>query len=222
MDIASTAAAGASSTQQSRQSISSTYDSFLTLLTTQLKYQDPASPMDTNEFTNQLVGFSQVEQGIQTNERLDTLIGLQGSNQIAFASSLSGKYVELQGNAGHLEEDGTLTFGYRLPSQASETTINIMNEAGVIVYSTGGKTDAGSHSLDWDGTRSDGGQAVPGTYRIQVVANDTADQPMSVTTSTEQLVTGVSLATGDITLEVGRQTVSLANILAIRESKTTS
>lgn len=222
MDIASTVAAGNSSTQQSRSSISETYDSFLSLLTTQLKYQDPTSPMETNEFTNQLIGFSQVEQGIQTNERLDTLIGLQGSNQISFASSLSGKYVELEGNAGTLAQDDTLTFGYRLPTQAAETTINIMNEAGVIVYSTSGKTDAGSHSLDWDGTRSDGGEAVPGTYRIQVVATDAAEQPIQVTTSTEQLVTGVSLATGDITLEIGDHTVSLANILAIRESKTTN
>ena len=58
-------------------SLAETFDTLLTLLTTQLQYQDPLDPMDTNEFTSQLVEFTGVEQAISTNKKLDQLISLQ-------------------------------------------------------------------------------------------------------------------------------------------------
>src|SRR3546814_6821516 len=54
-------------------SLADTFDTFLTLLTTQLKHQDPLNPMDTNEFTSQLVEFTNVEQAMLTNKKLDSL-----------------------------------------------------------------------------------------------------------------------------------------------------
>ena len=57
------------------------YNSFLKLLTTQMQNQDPLSPMELTEFTNQLVQFSQVEQQISQNSKMDKLIGLQNNNQ---------------------------------------------------------------------------------------------------------------------------------------------
>src|SRR3546814_13205019 len=113
MEVNPTSTGGATGTTQTpsaSDSISATFDSFLTLLTTQLRYQDPISPMDTNEFTSQLVQFSQVEQSIQQNDNLETLIALQGANQIAFAASLTGKNVEIAGDALELEEGESLTY----------------------------------------------------------------------------------------------------------------
>ena len=55
-------------------------DNFLTILTTQLQYQDPLSPMETSEFTNQLVMFTGVEQQVQQNQNLEKLIALQSNN----------------------------------------------------------------------------------------------------------------------------------------------
>ena len=65
-----------SSSQQASNQLSADMNTFLTLLTTQLKYQDPLDPMDTAEFTNQLVQYSSVEQAIQTNSKLETLLNL--------------------------------------------------------------------------------------------------------------------------------------------------
>src|SRR5436305_350324 len=79
-------------------SIGKTFDQFLTLLTTQLKNQDPLSPTDSSQFTSQLVQFSQVEQAIDTNTKLDTLIATNQSNQLLQASTFLGHDVEAAGN----------------------------------------------------------------------------------------------------------------------------
>ena len=67
-------------TNSSSVGLASDFNQFLILLTTQLQHQDPLSPMDTTEFTNQLVAFSGVEQQINTNQKLDSLVSLQLGN----------------------------------------------------------------------------------------------------------------------------------------------
>lgn len=219
MEVNNTTAGGGAGAGGSanRASLNQTFDSFLSLLTTQLKYQDPISPMDTNEFTSQLVQFSQVEQSIQQNENLETLIALQGANQIAFASSLSGKDVEVAGNAMRLGETGDIAYRYSLSTDSATTQINIMNEDGTIVFSTEGRTAAGEYDFNWDGMTADGERAPEGTYRIQVVAKDAAGEALDTATSIIANVKGVELSGGEIALDVGDFTVLLGNVMAIRE-----
>src|SRR3546814_13785327 len=78
-------------------SLAETFDTFLTLLTTQLQHQDPLNPMDTNEFTSQLVEFTGVEQAISTNQKLDALIGLQADRQLNDAVGYIDKLVGADG-----------------------------------------------------------------------------------------------------------------------------
>src|SRR3546814_16490832 len=115
--------------------------------------------MDTNEFTSQLVQFSQVEQSIQQNDNLETLIALQGANQIAFAASLTGKNVEIAGDALDLEEGESLTYGYSIPPSANTEQINVLAEYDRICFSQRGQTAAGHHSCGWDGKPTDDQQA---------------------------------------------------------------
>ena len=67
------------------------YDNFLQLLIAQMKNQDPTDPMDASEQVAQLATFSQVEQTIQTNTKLDTLLA---NSSLTQASSYVGKYME--------------------------------------------------------------------------------------------------------------------------------
>src|SRR5262245_29800369 len=90
------------------------FDQFLALLTTQLKNQDPLSPMDSSEFTNQLVQFAGVEQQIATNKNLESLVTLQKSSQVMGALELMGKKVEVSGTTVPLQ-DKSATFVYTLP-----------------------------------------------------------------------------------------------------------
>ena len=79
------------STSSSTQKATLNYDNFLQLLIAQMKNQDPTDPMDASEQVAQLATFSQVEQTIQTNTKLDTLLA---SSSLTQASSYVGKYME--------------------------------------------------------------------------------------------------------------------------------
>src|SRR6478672_8456979 len=82
---AGTTATGSSSGTQDTAMIASNFTTFLQLLTTQLKNQNPMDPLDTNQFTQQLVQFAQVEQQMKSNTQLQTLISLQQSAQATTA-----------------------------------------------------------------------------------------------------------------------------------------
>src|SRR5689334_24284869 len=97
---ASSTPTGATNQPDAMKQLSGNFSTFLTLLTTQLKNQDPTSPMDSNQFTQQLVMYSQVEQQISTNDNLKTLISQGTSNAAAMTSGYLGKKVSvLNGNA---------------------------------------------------------------------------------------------------------------------------
>ncbi|MGB1540522.1 MAG: flagellar hook assembly protein FlgD, partial [Rickettsiales bacterium] len=89
-----------SKANQARSKLSGDFDTFLLLLTTQLQNQDPIEPLDTNEFTAQLVQFANVEQAIDTNSNLETMISMQQGTQINNAVNYIGNFVEAKGNSG--------------------------------------------------------------------------------------------------------------------------
>lgn len=127
------------SSNSSRQTLSADMNTFLTLLTTQLKYQDPLDPMDTAEFTNQLVQYSNVEQSIQTNEKLDTLLSLNIANLGAQAVSYIGKTVQVLGDVMPLE-NGKAKATYTLDKDVTSVIVTVKDMNGKVVYSEQGKS----------------------------------------------------------------------------------
>lgn len=220
MDIgALTNAAGTgTSSADSRTSISDTFDTFLTLLTTQLQYQDPIDPLNTDEFTNQLVQFSQVEQQIASNDKLDALLNQSGFNQISFAASLTGKAAEVLGSDLAFDGQTPIAYGYELPPGATSATLNIRDERGAIVYSTSAQTTTGRHPFTWDGQGLDGSASPAGTYSISVTGPDSAGNTIFASTSVVRLVTGVDLSGNAILVETADGSFDLNDILAIRDA----
>lgn len=220
MDIgALTNAAGTStSSADARSSISDTFDTFLILLTTQLQYQDPIDPLNTGEFTNQLVQFSQVEQQIASNDKLDALLNQSGFNQISFAASLTGKAAEVRGSDLAFDGRTPIAFGYDMPPSATSATISIRNERGTVVYSTGADVTAGRHPFTWDGQSLDGSTAPTGTYSISVTGPDSEGNSIFASTSVVRLVTGVDLSGNAILVETAEGSFDLNDILAIRDA----
>src|SRR5215468_12531093 len=104
--IAPTTAAAATAPSAAQQQLAGNFDTFLTLLTTQLQNQDPLSPMDSNEFTQQLVMFSQVEQQINTNDNLQSLIALNLSQNANSAVNYIGRSVVMTNGEGALQSNG--------------------------------------------------------------------------------------------------------------------
>ncbi|OAN48181.1 flagellar hook capping protein [Paramagnetospirillum marisnigri] len=203
---AAASAAAASSTSKStaaKATLGTNFNTFLNMLTTQLKHQDPLSPMDSTQFTNQLVQFSSVEQQINANSNLEKLISLQTATQTAQAIAYVGQTVEVAGSTLPMQ-GGTAPFSYTLDGNASSVEIQIKNSSGNVVFKTNGDTASGRHDLKWDGTNSSGEAQGDGLYTIAVVAKDKEGKAMAASTTVTGLVTKLTNdATNGATLELG-------------------
>ncbi len=197
------------------QTLAGNFDTFLTLLTTQLKNQDPLSPMDSNQFTQQLVQFSQVEQQINTNDNLKTLIG-QGSNQTgSYAVSYLGKEVSVTNGNAPLS-GGKAEWRYNLGATAAQSVLTVTNASGQVVYTGAGETASGNHSFDWDGKGSNGNQLPDGTYKLTVSAAAADGSTVTSLVASTGTVTEVDMTSGTPQLMIGPMSISLGDVSAVQ------
>jgi len=202
----------ASSSPDSNQ-LSGNFNEFLKLLTTQLQHQDPLSPLDANQFTQELVQFSSVEQQIQTNDSLKTLISLQQNAQLTSALAFLGHTVTVNGSVAQLT-NGTAGWSYNA-GKPGVAAINISDSTGKLVYSTKQPIDAGQQTFTWDGTTTNGNRLTSGTFSISITATDANGQPISVATQTQGKVSGVDVSVSPPALIVNGQSYPLSQILEI-------
>ena len=202
---------------QSAQSLEEDLNRFLTLLTTQLQYQDPLDPMDATEFTSQLVQFASVEQQIYQNSNLEKLLNLEETSQLASMVDFIDRVVEVEGQ-GLVMENSAAKFTYNIPSGTSNSKITISYASGLQVLTLDGETELGVHSYEWDG-KGNGGQQLPdGLYHVQVTAFDAKDNILDVLHTTFGRVTGAGVINGDTTLFMGPLRSSLQDILSVEEA----
>ncbi len=201
-----------SQTAVAQASLAEDFTQFLTLLTVQLQNQDPMSPMDSSEFTNQLVAFTQVEQSINTNEKLDNLVALGISDGLSSAQSYVGNEVSYV-SSEFFFDGSPQEMRYSLPAEAETATMRIYNESGSVVYEEEVDKSVGAHEISWNGSLSGGGIANDGTYEIVIDALDQNGDAIESTTVVTGLVEGVESQNGQIFLLVGERAVSLSNVL---------
>jgi flagellar basal-body rod modification protein FlgD len=202
-------------TGDSMAQLSGNFDTFLTLLTTQLKNQDPTSPMDSNQFTQQLVQFSQVEQQINTNTNLNTLI-TQGQTQASsMATTYLGKTVTVNNGQASLTS-GTATWNYTLGTDAASTALTVTDANNKIVYTGAGETGSGAHSFSWNGQDNNGNTLSDGIYTLTAasLANDGSTVTTSV--STKGVVNEVDMTSGTPQLKIGSLSVGLGSIAQVQ------
>lgn len=190
---------------QSANQLNETYDDFLRLLTTQLQYQDPLNPADSTEFTNQLVQFSQVEQQISMNQKLDSLLALGGSQGVTAALGYIGLEATYEGTGIAFDGQTPAKIDFDLPRAAKQAELLIRDDAGTILYRGPAPSESGVHSITWDGKTTGGRDVDPGAYRVEIAAVDTEDNPISVTTQLTAKIVGVETqADGSIALSLGQ------------------
>lgn len=184
-----------SSADAAQQTLADEFDEFLLLLTTQLQNQDPTEPLDTNEFTQQLVQFTGVEQSVEVNKNLETLISLNSSQQTDSAVSYIGQFVETDGNTGFLS-NGIGSFSYDLPAGAATASITILDSVGRPVHTETVEAAAGDYNYNWDGISSFDGTTLPdGTYSFGLALRNAAGEVVEgAQTYTAGVVTSVSLS----------------------------
>ena len=199
---------------QSTSALADNFETFLTLLTTQLQNQDPLEPLDTNEFTEQLVQFSSVEQAIQTNSNLESLLALTQATTAGTAVSYLGKTITALGDTTQLQ-GGLAQWSYDLDGPADQTSLLVLDATGKVVFTGSGELTAGKHDFIWDGNDNAGNPLPDGDYTLQVAPIDENGDPVSVSTTVKGLVDGVDFTGAQPLLKVGSVNYALAEILTL-------
>jgi flagellar basal-body rod modification protein FlgD len=196
------------------QQIAGNFQTFLQLLTTQLQNQNPLDPLDTNQFTQQLVQFAGVEQQLNTNSSLQTLVSLQQTAQSTQALQFVGKTAVVNGSTNSLA-NSTATWDLNVPSN-SNVTLSIANSAGQTVFTGTYSANAGNNQpFTWNGRGNDGTQWPDGQYTLSATAADASGNSVGVTTQIQGVVSSVDLTQSPPLLTIAGQTYTVNQIQRI-------
>ena len=209
-----------SKTDAAIDSLNDTYNNFLLLLTKQLQNQDPLNPMDTAQFTQQLVGFSQVEQQIASNKSLEKLINLQSSTNAFNAVSFLGNEVAVDSDRVSLK-DGKAKFQYEIEHSAGQAVLSVYDLRGQVVLVQEANKGVGSYNVDWNGKDAFGNQLPDGEYRVAVSYADEQGKTYSANITSFGTVDSAEIADGEVKLFVGTIGYSLDQILKVTKPAAT-
>ena len=200
------------------KTIASNFDQFLQLLTTQLKNQNPLDPLDTNQFTQQLVEFSGVEQQLKTNDFLASLVTSNSNTTNSNAVGYIGKTVTASGTRSELV-NGQAQWQFNV-KDTSTVTVTIKDANGNNVYSEQGAMQAGTGTFTWDGLDNQGNAKPPGSYTISMQAVSAEGKTVNVSTETTGIVTGVDFTGSEPVLLVGQARLNLSGVTAVKQTPT--
>lgn len=189
-------------------------EDFLTLLVTELQYQDPTAPMDNVEMVNQLTQYSQLDELAAMNEKLDDF-----SDTITAMSAVSGlnylnKAVEADGNTVVVSDGDVTTLYYTLDQDAALLTVNVFDSEGTLVDTASAtEIETGVYSFTWDATDYNGNAVDDDTYTVVLSAENSDGESFDVSTTTTGIVSGVTTTDDGVilTLSDGR-TVNMADV----------
>lgn len=190
------------------------FDDFLVLLTTQLQNQDPLDPMDSGEFTQQLVSFTGVEQQIQANQNLELLANLSRLQNLASSASYLGTDALTIRDVG--DHNGTgIKWQYQNTAVTDVLTLEVRDSTGDLVYSENGETRLGTHQFNWDGRDETGNLIEDGTYSLEIVAANSNGDKLSPNIFVQETITAVDTSGFEPVFTVGPNEVGQTEILEL-------
>ena len=207
-----TSAAAPSATGSAQTSLTNNYNDFLKLLMTQLQNQDPTSPMDTNQFTSQLVQYSSVEQQIATNTSLTQLIQLTQGGEVLQASSLVGKPVTVTSDHIALQDGkGAVQFN---TTSAEPVSIGIYSDAGAKLRDAVVSSQPGQNTWSWDGKDNGGNAVADGAYRT-IVSGQAGDTAQDLPFTVSGTATGVQKSGNTLQVALGALKVDMSAVQSL-------
>ena len=206
-----------STTSDAQSALIGDYDTFLKILTAQLENQDPTAPVDASEFTQQLVQYSQVEQQIATNDKLDDVLTALNSNGITPLLSYIGQYTESKTKDELVVQNGNALLAYTLPSEAQVVTLSVQDEKGDVIATVNSPTEKGLNRISWDAGLDEGGTADSGVYKFVLTAKDSNGDAIEIDDIRVigQVTSIETDSDGAVTLKVGDLDVADTDILSV-------
>ena len=191
-------------------SLSSNFNDFLGLLMTQLRNQDPTSPLDTNQFTSQLVQFSSVEQQIAANTSLTQLVQLTQNNALLQSSAMVGKSVVVASDHLPLQQgQGSLQY---TAAAAQPVSIQVLNSAGAVVRGVDVTSTTGTNTWTWDGKDDAGNRLPDGSYKVAVTSTGTTGTSSALPFTVSGTVTGATNLNNAVQIQLGALSVGLGSV----------
>lgn len=188
-------------------------NTFLSMLMTQLKNQDPTSPMDTSQFTTELVQFSSVEQQINTNSSLTQLIQLTQSGELLQGSSIVGHTVAVA-NSDMAVQNGSGQIQFTAPSNEA-VTVSVSNSAGTLLNQSQVVAAKGVNTWSWNALSSTGATQPDGDYKVKVTSVDSTGATTTIPFNAVGKATGVAVNGTTLNLQMGPVTTKFANVQSV-------
>jgi flagellar basal-body rod modification protein FlgD len=193
-----------------------TMNDFLTLMTAQLKNQDPLNPTNSNQFLQQLSELSTVEGISQLNTSVTTLSNSMLSSQALTSASLVGQGILAPANAAYYTSGQAMTGAVQVPTGASNVVLSITNSGGALVDQINVPAGAGLQNFTWNGTTRDGGSAPSGTYHVSAAAQ-VGGSTQAVTTLITGTVTSVTLGAAGVSPTLNTSQLGPIALSAVRQ-----
>jgi flagellar basal-body rod modification protein FlgD len=209
----SSSSSAASANSIASQQIAGNFQSFLQLLTTQLQNQNPLSPLDTNQFTQQLVEFAGVQEQLNTNDSLQTLVTLQQTASATQALTFVGKTAIVTGSTAALT-NSSATWELNVPANAN-VNISIANSSGQTVYTGTVPMNSGEQPFAWNGIGSDGTQLPDGQYTLTASYADGSGNNVAIPTQIAGVVSGVNISQSPPLLIINGQSYTTSQVQSI-------
>lgn len=206
-------------------------DSFMLLLVTQFKYQDPLNPMDDKEFIAQMAQFSSLEQLMNLNTSMEGLTTATNNQQMVNATSYIGKLVSVAGNtigkstavnADGVSETSISTFRYAFGDNVVKGTLSVKDANGNTIYTEdlAGKQAGVTFEFNWNGKMGNGTDAPDGVYTVSLGAFNDKGEAVLSDQVVDATVTGVVNSDGTVYLGMdGGQLMELANVRQVTTPK---
>ncbi|NNM73527.1 flagellar hook assembly protein FlgD [Enterovirga aerilata] len=204
----------ATSAGSASKEIAGNFQDFLLLLTTQLKNQSPLDPLDTNQFTQQLVQFAGVEQQLKSNDTLGSILTAMQATSTSSAAGYVGMKITADGSTAALA-NGAASWTVTPAKDTKSATVTISDQNGAAVATKTLALKAGAQTFTWDGRDASGSALPDGIYAITVRAVDASGQSVAVSTELSGVVSAVNVSSGSPVLTVGTSTIPLSKVRTI-------
>jgi flagellar basal-body rod modification protein FlgD len=195
--------------------LNANFNLFLKMLTTQMQNQDPLDPMDTSQYTQQLVQYSQVEQEMRQSGTLDDILASLSAQGMSQASAFIGREARFDTNVSGLQGNSPATWTYAGSGPVPVSLDATITDANGKTVATVPLEPASDGRFSWDGTLADGSKAADGAYTLSLTAKDVDGNNVPMVVNSVGEVRDVVTDGTNVMLGVNGLRLSMSGLVAV-------